>query len=616
MNQTANRDKLQASAQSLLNRFPLAAPIMGSALLIVGGATVFWWLNRATFTPGTLPVGANLIPQDALTVVTLNTDPQQWRQLRGFGTAKSQKALDQALVDLRDRLFYDNGLDYAKDIQPWVGQEVTIAQLSPQSELSDGSTDEVPSSLSPQPMMVVLPIGDPLRAKEVMAQPKSLTQRNWADRVYKDIKVREAQPIGKPNDNQIPPAPLQMAVLENRLVLVTNSARSMNLAIDTYRSNKSLAQTPGYAQALGQIQQPTRPFFTLYRNIPSSITTAATNFDKSLAKQNKDWIEQSQGWATVANLQSEGIEFRNVVWLKPDSKRKFAVNNNAKSMPGRLPGETIAMFSGSDWQQFWQDYSKDHVAYPIQLINPGLFQQQFQAEFGLDWDEDILKWAKGEFSLAMMPMPGENSTKTPVSITLMVQASDRRAAEVALKKLDEVAASKFRYKVEPGKFNNEDVINWQDPITGTTVMHGWTSNNTAFLTIGAAAAASFLPQPRSPLANDPGFRQTTTTLTGKEVKTPNGYFYVNLDRVLSQPQLPSLFAWLNPYRDWAEGVRSIGMNAMTTNERTMQFNMLLLLKKGEFPELLPVPSAAKPAQSTPDASSTPKPKPSASPRLN
>jgi Protein of unknown function (DUF3352) len=318
------------------------------------------------------------------------------------------------------------------------------------------------------------------------------------------------------------------------------------------------------------------------------------------------------------NLQSEGIELRNIAWLKPDSKRKFAVNNNAKSMPGRLPGETMAMFSGSDWQQFWQDFSKDYVAYPIQLINPGLFQQQFQAEFGLDWNEDILKWTKGEFSLAIMAMPAENSMKTPTSIAMMVQASDRRAAEVALKKLDEVAASKFRYKVEPGKFNNEDVINWHDQVTGTKMMHGWASDNTAFFVIGSAAAGSFLPQPRSPLANDPSFRQTTMTLTGKEMKTPNGYFYVNLDRVLSQPQLPSLFVWLNPYRDWVEGVRSMGMSAITTNDRTMQFNMMVLLKKGAFPELLPVPSAAKPAKPTPGASAvpTPTPSPSASPKSN
>ncbi len=190
-------------------------------------------------------------------VLTLNTDAQQWQQLRSFGTSNSQKAFDKTLTDLRNQVFTQNGIDYNQDIAPWVGPEVTIAQLSPQSELSNAS-EEVPSALSPQPMVAVLPIGDPLRASQALSDSPDLAQRQWSERIYKDVKIRAA----KPQENGASAAQrlhCKMAVVENRLVVVTNSVRSMNQAIDSFRDVKqSLARTPGYASALGQIQQPVR----------------------------------------------------------------------------------------------------------------------------------------------------------------------------------------------------------------------------------------------------------------------------------------------------------------------------------------------------------------------
>lgn len=588
MNQTATKEPPIARITSIFNKLPLAAPIAGSLLLLGVGATAFWWLNRTNFTPGTLPIGANVIPQDALTVVTLNTDQQQWRQLREFGTPKSQKAFDGFLAAMRDQMFNANGLDFARDIQPWVGDEVTIAQLSQQGELSNGDGSLVPSALSAQPMVIVLPIGDPLKARELIAQPKTLTNRVWNERVHKEVKVREAMPQAGIDPQST--TPLEIAVIDNKMVLVSNSTRSMNLAIDTYRGGKSLAQTPGYAQALGQIQQQSRPFMTLYRNVPASILTAANNLDRSITKQNQEWLEQSQGFATAATLRPEGIEFRNISWLKPDSKRKFDTNNNGKSAPNRLPAETLAMFSGSNFKQFWQDYSRDYPSYPLKPFDPTLFKEGIEKSLGLNWQEDFLGWMKGEFSVSMIPIPGEAAKKTPIGLVMMAQTNDRRAAEASFKKLDDAVAGRLRYKVEPGKFNNESVTNWTDPISGMTMMHGWMNDNTAFIALGAPAASTFFPQTQAALNGEANFRQSAEVKADKDKKTPNGYFFVNFDRLFSLPQLPPLFAWLEPHRDWTEGLRAIGMSGMTTSDRTMQFNSLVLLKKGMTPGPLPAPS--------------------------
>lgn len=604
------RPKTPSPAQRFLRKYPLTAPIAGSLLLVAGGATIFWWINRNTFTPGTLPVGANMIPQDALMVLTLNTDVQQWRQLRSYGTPKSQRVFDNLLVDWRDRLFKQNGIDYDNEIAPWVGPEVTIAQLSPQSELSD-QVEEIPTSLSPQPMVAVLPIGDPLQAKQVLSQPKDLPDRQWSERTYKQIKIRESQPLkaaqpqsdaAKSDKSPTAPAPpLQLAVVENRVLLVTNSARSMNAAIDSFRDRKtSLASTPGYAQALGQIQQPVRPFLTFYRNVPGSIDSAAKNLDQPLAQKQQEWVNQAQGWATVANLQEDGIELRNIAWLKPDSKRKFAAKNNAKSLHNKLPSSSLAIVAGGNFEQFWQDYSRDYITYPIQPFSPSLFQKGVQDSVGLNWQNDFLKWMKGEFALALVPMPGEAAEKMPIGIMALVKTNDRRAAEKALQQLDNAMIGRQRYQVAPGKLNNQSVVNWSEPTTGTTVTRGWMDDNVAFIALGSPITGKFFPNPQTRLSDQPAFRRTALDPLVQQQSDANGFFFLNVEEIFALPQLPPLFSWLDPYRDWGEAVRSIGLNAVTSSDRTIRFDAFVQLKPGSAAGPLKRVAPPKPSEKSTD----------------
>jgi len=49
-----------------------------------------------------MPVGANIIPQDALLTLSLS-DSAQWQVLREFGTPQTQAELDKNLAQLRDR---------------------------------------------------------------------------------------------------------------------------------------------------------------------------------------------------------------------------------------------------------------------------------------------------------------------------------------------------------------------------------------------------------------------------------------------------------------------------------------------------------------------------------
>ena len=112
----------------------------------------------------------------------------------------------------------------------------------------------------------------------------------------------------------------------------------------------------------------------------------------------------------------------------------------------------------------------------------------------MDLEQDFANWMDGEFSLALLPVPSGSSPLNPVGVTMMVQASDRRAAEKALTQLDETMGRKYNFKIEPNKVANQDVVLWKMPNGETSVTRGWLDNNIAFLTLGGPVAATFLPR--------------------------------------------------------------------------------------------------------------------------
>ena len=485
---------------------------LGTAGLLIGGGAATYWILTQQDGLGDMPVGANIIPQDAILTLSVSTNSDQWQQVREFGTPPIQAELNKNLTQWRDRFLTASGYNYQQDIQPWIGEEVTIAFLSPLS--SNASSKQ-------QSIVMVLPIENQAAALQVLEKPKSLKQGKWIDRKYKGVQIRETQ--GNPAQNY------SAAVLDQRFLVVTDSPKATERAVDTYSGGASLAKTVGYTAALGKIKA-TERFAQLYVNVPAAATAFAN--PGQIAPQGLTQLQQNQGLATTITLEPEGVRFRSISWLKPDSQRVHVMENKAGKMQSRLPAKTLMMISGGNLQQLWQDY-QGVQSNPLTPIPPEKLRAGVKSLTGLDLDQDLLSWMGGEFSLSVIPAdPQKGGRDFALSLVFLAQASSgsaapdaRPRAEKSLQQLDEVMKGKYQFQIQKDVVKGQPVVNWIAPYGTLTATHGWLDDNVAFLTLGAPIADTIMPKPATTLASSEQFQKTVPS----ELSPNNGQFFLNVE---------------------------------------------------------------------------------------
>ncbi|MEH2164514.1 MAG: DUF3352 domain-containing protein [Nostoc sp.] len=561
----------------------LVLTLSAAGLLIGAGTLAYWLLGHRQISSGDLLVGANIIPGDALFAVSLTTDPQQWQKLRQFGTKETQAELDKNLVELRDRFLTNNGYDFQKDIAPWVGNDVTIAILAPATANKTVpkpvvTTNEDAAS-DQQSMVMVLPVKNPEIAKNILAQPKTLKQGKWIDRIYQGIAIKQSE--GQPGEN------FSAALLDGRFLVITDSPKATERAIDAYKNQTSLATTGGFADNFPKIASD-QPFSQFYINVPTAAKIAAASPNRPLPAQVLAQLQNNQGLAGTMTLEAEGIRFKGVSWLNPNSQRVLAVENKAGQMQSRVPAETLMMLSGGNLQRLWGDYVLTSQGNPLSPIAPEQIRGGIKSLTTLDLDKDLLSWMKGEFSLSVIPSsPKQGSPDNFRSgLVFMVQGSDRNSAEASIKQLDDVMRNQYQFEVQPAKVAGQPVVNWVSPYGTLTATHGWLDGDVAFLVVGAPITDKIVPKPNNTLASTIPFQQTVPT----EPNPTNGQFFLDVERTVKNFPLPTL---ISNQQTLLDATRLIGMTSAVSDSRSNLYDIFIALKKVSNTTPLPSPESNK-----------------------
>ncbi|MGP1375891.1 MAG: DUF3352 domain-containing protein [Almyronema sp.] len=592
---------------------PLLLTVGTAILLIGGGALAYWFLSRRLGLSADLPPGITAIPDEATLVVSVSTDERQWRRLRQLGTPETQAQFDQTLIRWRDRLLTSQGYAFERDIAPWVGEEITFALLPPSAAAAADSLPSADSAELQQPLIAVLPIADPLQAQALLgasesaesadsattAAPESTTSSSTpsvtqaiAVNQYRGVEVMEFE--GSEGDR------LWAAVLGKELVAVATTAAAAETAIDTFKGGESLAQLPKYAQSFAKVAN-SQTFAKFYVNLPVVSETVATRSQPPIPAGSLQVFNDAQGLVGTVEITADGLHISSLSWLAAGSDRTYSVSNEAGEMPRRLPAQTLVMASGGNLQQFWQDYSQGATAGSLLPFDPNNLRVGINTTLGLDVDTDLMPWMAGEFALAVMPAAATtdaaNAANLPVEFAFLVEVSDRTAAEETLAQLDSVVADRYRFQVETTETNGQSVTRWTSPFQSTTFAHGWIDGDTVFLSVGQAATAAIVNQSKS-LAETSAFQ----AVTASQLAANNGHFFIDLQQ-MAQVQsrlLPNLPAAQQPAV--VEAIERIGVTTATQDERSVLYDVYVILAKGERPGELSQPDeAASSPQTTPSS---------------
>ncbi|MCC5644168.1 DUF3352 domain-containing protein [Nostoc sp. CHAB 5824] len=575
------------------NKKPSLVLTLSAAGLLIGvGSVAYWLLSQRQLSSSDLLVGANIIPGDALFAVSLTTDTQQWQKLREFGTKETQAELDKNLVELRDRFLTNNGYDFQKDIAPWVGNDITIAILAPATASKPAPkpvTTNEDAANDQQSMVMVLPVKNPEIAKSILAQPKTLKQGKWIDRTYQGIAIKQSE--GQAGEN------FSAALLDGRFLVITDNPKATERAIDAYKNKTSLATTGGFAENFPKIAN-YQPFGQFYVNVPTAAKIAAASPNRPLPAQVLAQLQNNQGLAGTMTLEPEGIRFKGVSWLNPNSQRVLAVENKAGKMQSRVPAETLMMLSGANLQRLWGDYVLTSQGNPLSPIAPEQLRGGIKSLTTLDLDKDLLSWMKGEFSLSVIPTtPKEGSPDDfRAGLVFMVQGTNRQSAEASIKQLDEVMRNQYQFQVQSAKVAGQPVVNWVSPYGTLTATHGWLDGDVAFLVVGAPITDKIVPKPNNILASTLPFQQTVPT----EPNPTNGQFFLDVERTVKNFPLPTL---IPNQQTLLAATRSIGMTSAVSDSHSNRYDIFIALKKVSNSTALPSPESNKSSSSTPSTTS-------------
>jgi Protein of unknown function (DUF3352) len=564
----------------------------GAATLLVGLMAIGSW-KLFSGRSGTLDTsnGMNLLPQDTFFTVSISTDAERWQKFTEFGIPESRGVFQQQIAKFQTDFLTHYGYDYQRDIQPWIGKQILLGYLDNPSITVDKSA---PGKATLKQTVAILPIADRGAAQRVIEQHQTPIDANLVPSSYKGVAIREfKRKTGT----------MAIAIVGD-YVAITSDRSGLERVIDTQQSGKSLLTVPGYTKALTEIEID-RPFAQVYLNVPVAMAVGAANSPQTLEPAKLAQAQPVQGMAANATLDTEGIAWKGISWLKPDTKQKLVVENQGQNMAENLPANTLAMVSGGNLQRLWQDYVREADANPLAPFKPNQLVKNLDTVTGLTLESEILNWSKGPFGIAMIPKPDKVDTEFGAGLVLLQQTNDRSAAEKAFKRLDNKMSQTF--KINEVKIGGKDATEWASPLSVIGGTHGWLDRNMAFLNLGAPVATTFVPQPKSRLADTALFQQSTRS----NLDHHNGQFFIDVDRTINAGNLP--LPYISPeVRAGFQAVKSLGVTSAIFDESSNRFDIFVALKKVPGVANLPAPppKSTKPAPAPKAPAVAPTPSPS------
>lgn len=547
-------------------------------LLVLSAGGFYWLLARSPAhllsSESSAPGAALFIPRQAPVMVSLLLNPDQVEAAQLISTPLAKRRQARAELDqVKQSLLASTGLEYERDIQPWLGQEITLAVTTLDLD-HDGANGKQPGYLA------AIATQDPQQSREFLElfwQKRAIAGSDLVFEQYKGVKIiaanapaleldtlattRKPKPPNYRLQFQSPKAPvapapvpsLASAAVGDRFILFANHPKVLREAINNVQApDLSLEQATVFTQAIAALTQPrlgitfvNLPQFTqfLEHEFPTTTpvqsqaaTTAATMVDTESAVL-------TQALIVGLMLNQEGLLAETALLSSNDTTPSLPTLSKPVGALQYIPDNTAIAASGKDLDRQWTQLTTGLAPYEpaSQLLQQPL--QDLQALWQLDLPTDVFRWVNGEYAVAMLPPDriGAGGVLRPDWI-FAAQRPQTEADRQAIAQLDDLA-KQHGLTVGPLTLGDRTVSAWTRLTAATKLasqplnlqadvqgVHASIGNYELFATSVAAMDSALNAADRSLLKRE-AFKQAATLL----LQPNNGYFY--LDWAASQPIL-------------------------------------------------------------------------------
>ena len=437
----------------------LIAGVLALLALSAGG---FYWLSTKTPLnllaggPTTTPAAAVFVSKKAPWLASMLVNPDRLEALRQvFATPAERSRSHAEFEQIKKSLLANTGLDYSRDIQPWIGDEITLATTTPDfddRELNNGKQTGFLLAVSSQ---------NADRSQEFLTsywQKESRKEKTVQSELYKGVKIYyKESPITNPKKDSIwsfnslsipnstlPPSFATAAIggssdsgSNSSFVLFANSPNVLRDAIDNVESaNLNLNNSPNYQKALQQLTQ-------------GRIALGFVNLPQSATKQNSQVSPNSL--AVAIGVNRRGLLAQTALVTSRDKTAIPTLSAPVQALQ-YIPSASPFTVASTDLRNFWTDLSSavSTNAEASKLAARAI--ADIQQNSGVNLPQDIFNWVQGEYALAVVP----SSSNTPDWIFAAEKSAD---AQKAIDKLDEIARRK-EYSIGNFTLRNQKITAW------------------------------------------------------------------------------------------------------------------------------------------------------------
>ena len=545
---------------------------IGAAAVIAGGATLSYLYLRGTFTDVSPLASAKIVPDEALMAGFISPDSKSWAQLQKFGTKEAQQLISKSVADLNQEMLKESQIDYDKDIKPWLGSvmfAVLPATTSPTTPTPPTPpTPMTPSLVNAPNILFVVGTKDKISLFN-FANKLNKSKEKLAESDYKGVKILEPSTKGSKT---------YVAVLGDH-VIFSDSKKSVESAIDTYKGEPSFASQEGVRSMVTKGVDIQNPVVQLYLpNYGSSIQQLIANNPNAspLPPESLNQLKMVKSLVAGIGIDNSGIRMKAVAKIDP------ALNLVPyKPTPGKViaqfPLDTVALVSGQGIKQGWSAFVTQTISIPGWEEEFDQMRKQFKTNFNLDLERDVFGWMDGEFALGAISANQGIAAQYGFGGALVLKTSDRQTAENTLAKVNELAKTNA-INVTQRNIQGKTVTEWSSPGQEAWLGYGWLDGESLFIATGGSVVDAMASNSQS-LENSQSFKAITNTLPKPNV----GYFYLDMDKTtaLINRNLPDNQQSRIPPETSAllNSIRGIGVTATQPDSSTSQMEALLALKQ-------------------------------------